>query len=715
MTIHFGYIEGISRIDTPYFASLAEQENYFDSHEVVTIDNTFYPPHYTNIVKVDDEDIDFNTGINYLWFEFNNKTYYYFIDDIEYISETVINLYITMDTIQTYMFNIRITNGIIERKFINRWNTDKINREYIRENVSEGYFEKPVISLKNDNKNWCYVLKSNTGNHAYYGVKQLYHDDTINESKPISAMVPLFVPYNECTVNFPNTYGDVKFVPSQIIPRMGHSNRIYDISLIPFFPLDHMSYNETTNKYISDTYSGETLDYWTAQAITISEGSPASDIGYLCITPTGKVYNGQGNHEYIERYCYIKEFINYDTFDINKNELLYIPFNSSYITQMLDENYISYSFGSDFANTTYPLSILSSNRLYNKYGVNVDSPNVYYVVDANDRFTNRNRGYVIDNNIMTSALLNDAWQNYISQNRSRWIGAVGETAVDIISKGINAASRNAGLAGDIADIVGEKRNYTPKRGKLSKKYQRMVSSKTRDIGINTTNAITDIAGSSIGGVIGQAIKDVNMMYTPPTVKATADYSSNFDDGWQIYSKKSLVRDYLQCANYFHRNGFLVNEHINNTNNIFAYINTRYYFNVLKMSDVDLHLLNVIEDTTSIEAIKDRFFQGLRLWNSVYESYIQLCNYTTGTNTSFTYTLNYQGEYSYDDIVLESSQGGVAHIASKTHVNGVLTITIVVNVPGLFVLKGKVYSYNRNYNGINIGDFTYDNVEKDYIQ
>ena len=59
MTLHFGYIEGISRIDTPYFANIAEQENYFDSHEVVTIESSFYPPHYLNEIKVDTDDVDF--------------------------------------------------------------------------------------------------------------------------------------------------------------------------------------------------------------------------------------------------------------------------------------------------------------------------------------------------------------------------------------------------------------------------------------------------------------------------------------------------------------------------------------------------------------------------------------------------------------------------------------------------------------------------------
>ena len=167
MVIKLYYIEGISRIDTPYYANqgqqatLAAQEAFFERHVVKEIDSAFYPPHYTNQVKLTTDDVDFNTNINYLSLEFNDKTYYYFIDDVEYLSENMIKLYITMDVIQTYMFDIRIASGVIERKFINRWTSNnKINRNYLREAVSDEEFIPVDFNIINgDVSKWSIIGK----------------------------------------------------------------------------------------------------------------------------------------------------------------------------------------------------------------------------------------------------------------------------------------------------------------------------------------------------------------------------------------------------------------------------------------------------------------------------------------------------------------------------------------------------------------------------
>ena len=88
MTITLGYIHGISRTDTPSFISGSEQILYFESKKVSEIETTFYPPHYQNDIYVEDDDCDINTHVNYLWFTYKDKVYYYFIDSIEYSSES---------------------------------------------------------------------------------------------------------------------------------------------------------------------------------------------------------------------------------------------------------------------------------------------------------------------------------------------------------------------------------------------------------------------------------------------------------------------------------------------------------------------------------------------------------------------------------------------------------------------------------------------------
>ena len=57
MNVNLYYIHGISRIDTPYFATktsqatLSKQEEFFSNHLVLSVELSFYPPHYHNTIK----------------------------------------------------------------------------------------------------------------------------------------------------------------------------------------------------------------------------------------------------------------------------------------------------------------------------------------------------------------------------------------------------------------------------------------------------------------------------------------------------------------------------------------------------------------------------------------------------------------------------------------------------------------------------------------
>ena len=130
------YIRGISAYDTPYFSSKLEQYDFFDDINGVEID-AYYPPHYTNTIKLDRDDVDDISRYNYLILYFNNKNYFYFLDSINYINEDVYEVKIVMDTIQTYMFDIVWNESLVSRKSIKRWNGNEINRDYIRENLSQ--------------------------------------------------------------------------------------------------------------------------------------------------------------------------------------------------------------------------------------------------------------------------------------------------------------------------------------------------------------------------------------------------------------------------------------------------------------------------------------------------------------------------------------------------------------------------------------------------
>ena len=136
------YIPGISRSDTPVFSTVVEQNKYFSTYVPYStnIDTGFYPPHYRNTIDISAEDFDQVDNCNYLSLVYKNKTYYYFVDSVMYVNESLVKLIVTMDTVQTYMFDVKFLKYERTRKLIARWVGDKINRNYLRENVSQGLF-----------------------------------------------------------------------------------------------------------------------------------------------------------------------------------------------------------------------------------------------------------------------------------------------------------------------------------------------------------------------------------------------------------------------------------------------------------------------------------------------------------------------------------------------------------------------------------------------
>ena len=115
------YIKGITRLDEPVFDTLEHQKAFFSAYKVTEVDTGFYPPHFQNQITISTDDASFDTSCNYLSLTYGTKTYYYFIDSITYVSEDVILLNVTMDTIQTYLFNLDIKEADVTRASIKRW------------------------------------------------------------------------------------------------------------------------------------------------------------------------------------------------------------------------------------------------------------------------------------------------------------------------------------------------------------------------------------------------------------------------------------------------------------------------------------------------------------------------------------------------------------------------------------------------------------------
>ena len=92
-----------------------------------------------------------------------------------------------------------------------------------------------------------------------------------------------------------------------------------------------------------------------------------------------------------------------------------------------------------------------------------------------------------------------------------------------------------------------------------------------------------------------------------------------------YGQKDMLKEYITAllkvvediedvAKRLEMYGYKVNIILGNEN-LFNKFNNRYYYNIIKTKDLEINLKNIISDNATIENIKSRFNNGLRLWNT----------------------------------------------------------------------------------------------------
>lgn len=131
------YLLNVPELDIQYnhtfsFASKEKQLNYFLGKKVKTIENVNYHRKNNNL-KVNYH-VDELMLVNYVILNNEsplNKWYFYFVIDKKYINESCAELILSVDVMQTYMFDYTFRECLIERMHYNRWNPDgSINRKY---------------------------------------------------------------------------------------------------------------------------------------------------------------------------------------------------------------------------------------------------------------------------------------------------------------------------------------------------------------------------------------------------------------------------------------------------------------------------------------------------------------------------------------------------------------------------------------------------------
>lgn len=114
--------------NTRWFDSLSEQTTYFlNKSAIFTIDQfNFQRINGSYVVRVN-KNIDSLWGTNYLLFQnadYNNKWFYAFVDQLEYINKNVTHIHFEIDVFQTWLFDINFKPSFVIREHRPLWNGD---------------------------------------------------------------------------------------------------------------------------------------------------------------------------------------------------------------------------------------------------------------------------------------------------------------------------------------------------------------------------------------------------------------------------------------------------------------------------------------------------------------------------------------------------------------------------------------------------------------
>lgn len=579
------YIENISRFDEPYFDFPSSQITFFADHVVQSIDAGFYPPHYRNRITLDTVDVDFTTQCNYLSLEFGGKTYYYYIDDINYISEDVVELVVTMDVIQTYMFNISCKNAHINRHTIARWNGNIINRDYIRENLSQGEKIIKYYTKTHDDITWLVVwFRSASGKYK----ASASASDTITMPDNFSqfngyfvthvGMTPLFIPVN-------SSQGS----PYKIVDQLGNTYDCpYPTDLLEEPTVDHIDYiNHDVFKGLY-TYNAST------KTITFNSGSGITGTDLY----SGTKYLGSGILQ--KSYMFMPdENTKITILDFTKNNKKGVARSNKFIPALLDDNYYTLYYGEQMNQGTYPLYQLQTSDLYKSFRCDIISGNRIYFVSPTNQFDVAIKDPFLVITVCNSAevvdLYTDAWKQYQASHMATLTDGLKLNYLNTAVRGVTNAvtSKMQAVTGAITGHVGT-----------------AVGGATGDI-----RAKVDTALGFYNIAKNYQITKENLQYTPDTSKQGNSITSDLivgslDEVTILYE----VKDIYSVAFKYETLGYAVNQDFTGSN-IFKAYNTRYYYNVISADINAMTLIGIVTDETTIGLIKDRFSAGLRLWNT----------------------------------------------------------------------------------------------------
>lgn len=461
------YIPGLNREDTISFSSKTAQDNFFASQTKVAITEGFYPPHFKDRISLELELVSTSQGItsvlqwNYLRIDFQDKYFYYFIDRVEYVNEDIVDYYISMDTIQTYMFDLNFIHSHVTRKSIKRWvqkttagvTVWNINRSYLRENFSSGKF------LLKDKK----YYQKNSDFYSYsYSVSAQYADN-------LTGMVFTRRPAAGAAINekiskltgepslFCTSSCDISFVP-EINGSLSHWLNLYkqpgasgntsntrafealqiNIERNPttiyayYLPFDTLYYGDKITYISGDNKWQMNVDVSTGEGY---ESVPFIEENTAAGYKAGKTIEG---HVLYDDYAlgFVRPTTTCPSFDIK------------YCPVLLDESYIKITWGESNAKSQFPLHMLLSTVLsFNYIGDIFTGKRIYYITCERGLATVSGKTttpfaqipydvyntMAVANNLITFDVTSDSFTSYYTYNSASMVAGVATAILSLVS------------------------------------------------------------------------------------------------------------------------------------------------------------------------------------------------------------------------------------------------------------------------------------------
>lgn len=607
----------LSPDNTMFFNNITEQTNFFDSKVALSIPNISFNGSRPFRLSANYLDTTFN-NYTYCRYKFGSKTVYAFIDNITYTNDNVCELEVSIDFLQTFMFDIfggvaksNVSNKTLKDSFFNVYKpfTNKMTpsdfNSYLLKRLNKSITDTRIggfILLNVDPSIMNKAGETSGTNFVMYGL----YDNGV----PTSAMcLALPVEYNleTNTINAPQLYklGSA----SSETGCAGGGNLFNFLDTYASYIVDGCI-GITFDQLLPDLYfnADDSIHYDTTNIQLVNLPDVSLDVPYLCIKN-----NSIANTWSIDLSDYLEDI----PLPLRRNPYVYIRVGND--SESIELNLLDFYNDSPVTETM----ILEIEQF----------TSCLYPFQTNLKFKYNGRE-ITDRNAMFNIVATDpvpfsisAWQEYYSNNK-----ATVNDGLETQQKYQSAQLRNnlgTGLVNAGIDTIVGGVSWTKKLGQLSarsfKSQQNLfnagVSGTTGFLG-----AMTNYANGKLEMAKDKALQQIgwNDVKSSPSAfsNITSNLSSKYRNGTQGIEVDIYIAKNIEDIKAYHKQyGYVINIMQSSPLND---IHNHTVFDFISFNEITLGLLL---PQNMVSLIEEQLESGIRFW---YD-YNNFLNYDIANN------------------------------------------------------------------------------------